>query len=177
MSGGKFETLKKYKTVILLGGSTILFVGLVALLSFLFMRGDTTTTSKTDFSRVCSDMVLKRASASIESNNLVDLKSVQDDIINLAEYKKDQNCMFVLLRYSTLRNDSIVGFQQLDLLKKVYLGTYSAAITTPTMTPDEFETILKFIESRNQQIQLQSEETAKNMTILDQNADALVEGQ
>lgn len=168
----------KRHMIISLASFLIVLLSVIFILwNVLFHDGDSSKTNTVTFSRVCSDVLIQGASKDIEANNLAGLQKTQNDIIRIKDYDKDQNCLFILVRYNLLRNDTVNGRIYLAMLKKVSIaGGYSKAFTTPTMTPKELEVTMVFVQERNALVKSQDKVNTDRVKTLDAAADTQANG-
>lgn len=159
-----FSGKRKYLIISFL--LALLLTVIVATTYYISNNRSQPTATKQGYAVVCNEELIKRASFAIEKNNLADLAKIKDEIIKLPEYERDHNCLYILARNGSLRSDSKEIQKYLIPLKKVYVKEfgYSRAFTVPTMTPEDFESSLRFIEKSEDIKQAQMEQNQKSMS-------------
>ena len=65
---------------------------------------------------------LKSIKIIIDNNKPEELKKIVDEIMNITDYQKDQNCLYPIVKYYLLIGDSGKAREYFNLYKKVYIS-------------------------------------------------------
>ena len=126
---------------------TILLLGVgLGVLFMVLNRPGKSESSVVNYSQVCSDDLITRASQKIAAADVTGMLAIESEVKAIPDYKNDTNCDFILVRGALLRSDATEARAQLTQLKKIYLP-YSKAFTIPTMNPDQLEVAVAFSEN------------------------------
>lgn len=95
---------------------------------------------------VCSDDIIKRANEQINNSTLNELTATADEVKKIAKYDRDDNCLYIVVRYGLMIGDSRTARDSYEQLKRVFDG-YSPLFTSQ-IQPDELEPLVEYAEKR-----------------------------
>lgn len=134
--------------------------------------------SKLQTPGICSEELLTSAGQAIQEDNTVRVGEISAEILKKPNFDQDQNCLFVLVRYGTMRNNIAETNKYLPALKKIYNPDirYSNALDTIPFSPEEFEELAKSIGEYNRSAEEQMKQEDRDQAELNKAADAAVNG-
>lgn len=128
------------------------------------------TTTREPQQAICSDEIITRANTALAGGDLADLEAVNSLVQQTPEYQKDQNCLYIVVRYYLERSAAVPAREQFSVLEKTFDGQKGfSPLFAPMLSIATLKERLEFVEQNDAKMKEQSQQNYNYLDDVDRN--------